>query len=184
MKKIGLIIVCLLCALAASALNYASPYKGAGRNGIYTTSSAQMHSIGSAGSTMAQAPVASMHSTSRGITSTAATASVSVPQVACIRTTASAISGGITTYDQGPRRGPVRKVVLPWVCEHCEFEENADGDMECIYCHAIAEDGCHCTPDCHCNVPIGDGKEVWLFVTALAGVYALYKARARKEQLI
>ncbi len=170
----------------SSAMTYSSTYKGSGRGYVHTTSSAQVHSLGSAGGGMAQAPVASMSSTSssysRGIAQTSS--SIATPQLSCIRTSASAISGGVTTYDEGPRRGHVRKVVLPFVCEHCDFEENADGDLECIYCHAIAENGCNCTPDCHCDVPIGDGTEVWLFVTALAGVYALYKARVRKEQLI
>lgn len=168
----------------SSAMTYSSTYKGSGRGYVHMTSSAQVRSIGSAGGGMAQAPVASMSSTSssysRGIAQTSS--SIATPQLSCIRTSASAISGGVTTYDNGPRNGRVRKIHLPGTCEHCDWEwDDEKDDYVCIYCGSELMNGCECG-DCHC--PIGDGKDVWLFVTALAGVYALYKARARKEQLI
>lgn len=138
-----------------------------------------MKSVGSYGGQMAQAPVASMASTSRGITSTAATASVSVPQVACIRTTASAISGGVTTYDDGPRNGRVRKIHLPGTCEHCDWEwDDEKDDYVCIYCGCELMNGCECG-DCHC--PIGDGKDVWLFMAAIAAAYITYKNVSKRQ---
>ena len=141
---------------------------------------------------MAQAPVASMHSTSRGITSTAAAISVAVPQLSCIRTTASSIRGGVTTYDEGPRRGHIKKdgetPLPPGSCEHCQWvwdpsANEGKGDWVCSVCGCESLDGCDCDP-CHCDVPIGEGVEVWLFLATLAGAYALYKAHVRKEQTI
>lgn len=157
-----------------------------------------MHSFGSAGGSIAQAPVASMNSTSRGITSTAATASVSVPQVACISTSASYIRGGVTTTQTYTPNGRIKRDPLPggnpegcecdwqwdpirngWVCTICgEFISKDD------YYDLVEGESPHGTDPCPCAVPIGDGVEVYLFIAALAGVYALYKARARKEQLI
>lgn len=200
MKKIGFIIVCLLCALTASALSYASPYKGFGRSGIYTTSSAQMHSFGSAGSGMAQAPVASMNSTSssygRGIVHTST--SVSMPQVACISTSASYIRGGVTTTQTYTPNGRIRRDPLPGGnpegCE-CDWQYDpslfgGEGGFYCTKCGAVITIDAylnsigHGDDPCGCAVPLQEGIDVWAFVAALAGVYALYKARARKEQLI
>lgn len=178
----------MLCTFSAFAIGYASPYKGSAHSGyMHMTSSAQVHSIGSGGGGFAQAPVASMRSTSssygRGIAQT--TSSIATPQLSCIRTSASAISGGVTTYDEAPRRGNVSKQKLPGACEHCDWEFDAGkDDYVCIHCGCTLEDGCTCGKDCDCDVPLGDGPEVWAFVAALASAYALYKARARKEQLI
>lgn len=169
----------------SSAMTYSSTYKGSGRGYVHMTSSAQVRSIGSAGGGMAQAPVAAMSSTSssyssRGIAQTSS--SIATPQLSCIRTSASAISGGVTTYDEGPRKGHLRKgqTLPPGACPNCDWHyDDATDTWYCPYCDCDPYDDCD-----HVCVPIGDGKEVWLFVTALAGVYALYKARARKEQLI
>ena len=173
----------MLCAITASALSYASPYKGAGHGGyIYTTSSARQHTISTG---LAQAPVASMASTSgssasRGI-AYASTSSVSMPSVQGIRTSASNVSGGITsgdTYAQigtsGHRRGPQ---LPPGACTNCEwYYDEETGTWRCHYCDCEPEDG-QCEHHC---VPIGDGWEVLLFAAALAGAYALYKVRAGK----
>lgn len=185
LKKIVTIILCLLCAITASALSYASPYKGAGRGGyIYTTSSARQHTISTG---LAQAPVASMasagSSASRGVAYASASA-VSMPTVQGIRTSASNISGGIMsgeTYAQidgsGRRRGPV---LPPGECEHCQWvwSDEAD-DYVCAVCGHHLDDHCTCDP-CHCNVPLDFSGAVGLFMAALAGAYALYKVRAGK----
>ena len=174
----------MLCTITASALSYASPYKGAGRGGyIYTTSSARQHTISTG---LAQAPVASMASTSgsyasRGI-AYASTSAASVPSVQGIRTSASNVSGGITsgdTYSQigtsGRRRGPE---LPPGACSHCDwYYDEETGTWRCHYCDCEPEDG-ECDHNC---VPVGDGWEVWLFIAALAGAYALYKVRAGKK---
>ena len=176
----------MLCAITASALSYASPYKGAGRGGyIYTTSSARQHTITSG---LAQAPVASMASTgssaSRGI-AYASASGVSMPSVQGIRTSASRVSGGVTsgdTYAQigtsGPRSGPA---LPPGACSHCDwYYDEETGTWRCRYCDCEPEDG-ECNHNC---VPVGDGWTAWLFVAALAGAYTLYKVRARKKETI
>ena len=173
----------MLCAITASALSYASPYKGAGRGGYIYTTSAVHQRTASAG--MAQAPVASMTSTgssaSRGI-AYASASGVSMPSVQGIRTSASRVSGGVTsgdTYAQigtsGPRRGPE----LPsGACGHCDwYYDEETGTWRCHYCDCEPEDG-ECNHNC---VPVGDGWTAWLFVATLAGAYALYKVRAGKK---
>ena len=188
MKKIVTIILCLLCAITASALSYASPYKGAGHGGyIYTTSSARQHTISTG---LAQAPAASMASTSgssasRGI-AYASTSSVSMPSVQGIRTSASRVSGGITsgeTYSQIGTSGPRRAPGDPG--EEHNWVYNGDGTWTCTICGITITDDDYYDlnyPE-HC-VPVGDGWEVWLFAAALAGAYALYKVRARKKETI
>ena len=176
----------MLCAITASALSYASPYKGAGRGGyIYTTSSARQHTITSG---LAQAPVASMASTGssmgRGIAS-AATSAASTPSVRGIQTSASQVYGGITagdTYTQisGPRRAPGD----PEGGEH-NWVDNGDGTYTCTICGiTISEDDyLEGIFDAHC-VPINDGWTASLFMSLLAGAYTLYKVRARKKETI
>lgn len=172
MKKIVVIIV-LLCAV----LNvFADPYV------VHTTSSARVTRI-SSGFGMAQAPIASMSSTSsHRYNATAnygvryACSSESTPAIRGIRTVASSVTGGVTTYEaESSHKGHIRKVILPDVCDHCDFKLNADGDYECIYCHAILENGCECTPDCHC--PIEFDWKALLFLTAAAGVYLAKKTK-------
>lgn len=179
MKKITFIILCLLCAITASALSYASPYKGAGRGGYIYTTSAVHQRAASAG--MAQAPVASMASTGssmgRGIAS-AATPVTSTPSVRGIQTSASQVYGGITagdTYTQisGPRRAPGD----PDSGEH-NWVDNGDGTFTCTICGiTISEDDYYdgiFPPEC---VPISDGWPIWLFLAVLAAAYGIYKKR-------
>ena len=188
LKKIITLYIVLLCAVCASAspihvtgtVNYGTAYRGSGR--MYTTSSARLHSMG--GSGMAQAPTASMSSTSRGITTTAAVTSVSAPRVACIRTTASSIRGGVTTYDEGPRMGHIKKdgepPLPPGACGNCKWVwDDEKDDYVCVYCGCEAMDGCDCTPECHC--PINDGADVWMLVAAMAVVYAAYKSVNKRK---
>ncbi len=162
----------MLCALTASAVSYATPYKGAGR-GLYTTlHNSQSHSSIGSSTVLAQAPVAAISSvnSSRGISSS----NVSMTRVQSgIYTSASSISGGVTTYDAGHVHGVSRKT--PGhnddadVCD-C-VDENDDG--VCDIC-GDPIDACECDP---CRCPITDGWQVWLFVGTLAAAYALYKKR-------
>lgn len=180
MKKVITIIICLLCALTASAVSYAKPYKGAGRGYIYTTlHNSQSHSSIGSTTVLAQAPVAAISSvnSSRGISTT----NVSSTRVQSgIYTSASSISGGVTTYDSGHHHsGHIRKVGGhngdADECEHC-VDGNDDG--VCDVCdHAI--DDCTCEEEYgYCRCPLTDGWSVWLFVGILAAAYALYKRRA------
>ena len=194
MKKIVFIIVSLLCALTASAVGYASPYKGAGHTGyIYTTSSARVHSYGSNGG-FAQAPTASISSVNRtsGIASRTTVTSVSAPTVAVvpvrgIRTAASSIQGGVTTYDtrsykKGPKKSQDYPTAPPEIpgCE-CDWQEGENGDWVCSECGAVYNEydedfvDCDHTHDyCPC-VPLTDGWLVWLFIALLAAVYTAWK---------
>ncbi len=177
----------LLCALCASAgpirvtgtVNYGAAYHGSGR-GVYTTSTARFHSVGNSG--LAQAPVATMHSTSRDM-AMATTVQTGQPMTG-IHTSASAIGGGRTTAEIYTRNGHIKRDVNPGHgepnpdCGHCVDE---DGDDICDICGCNLLDGCTCNP-CTCDAPIGDGAEVWAFMTALAGAYALYKQKIKKVE--
>ena len=164
-----------------SAVRYASPYTGSGRNyGIYTSYSAYKAEAGS----MAQAPVASMSSTSRSLGScSSAPLTMAVVAVNGIRTSASEIRGGITTEDTGSHsaHGGSRRNT-PWhpgepgnPCPNC-FD--GDGDGICDICDHEME-GCECE-DCHC--PITDGWQVWLMMALLAAGYAVRRNRKITQQ--
>jgi len=167
-----LIILGLLCTITASALSYASPYKGAGRGGYIYTTSAVHQRAASAG--MAQAPVASMVSTGssmgRGIAS-AATPVASTPSVRGIQTSASQVYGGVTAADTyasigAPKRGPSH----PGECSHC-IDENGDD-----YCDRCGMDIYECDEET-CWCPLDLNWAVMLFFTLLAAAYAVYKKR-------
>ena len=165
----------MLCALTASAVSYAKPYKGAGRGYIYTTlHNSQSHSSIGSSTILAQAPVAAISSVNgnRGISST----NVSATRVQSgIYTSASSISGGITTYDSGHHHpGHIRKVGgHHGDADECENCVDDDDDGVCDVC-GDEIDACHCDP---CRCPISDGWQVWLFMGTLAAAYAVYKKR-------
>jgi len=181
-----------MCTLSASALSYASPYRGAGRNGYIHTSAPMRSSMGTR-AVMAQAPVTTMSSTSAyGIQTTShnyeSKAIANDVAVRGIYTSASAIRGGVTTSDTGNRRGigPRRSGTppIPGLCDKCEWEWNPDlDDWECIHCHHTYEgdSGCQCDP-CHCDVPLDFNWAAALFMTTLAGAYAVYKKRTSTVQ--
>lgn len=160
-----------MCAVGVYAVSYATPYRGGGH--IHTTNYARMTGV-------AQAPVASMGSTSsyysgRGITTSTMT---SAPQVRGMYTSASAIRGGVTTAETyGSQCAPRRIGGHPGECPHCIDE---DGDDICDICgHDIY--ACECDP-CHCDVPLTGGKGVWMFMAALAVVYTVYKNVKKEEK--
>lgn len=153
---------------------------------MYTLSSQRVTQVGGGNAT---GPVASTvsgnSSTSRGIVYSQV--SVSMPSVQGLLTSASLVGGGMTasdTYARMTRAASPHKApsLPPGVCEECHWEWNGT-TWVCTQCGADVLDGCHCEDEIgYCWCPVGDGWEVWFFVTALAGAYALYKARARKEQ--
>lgn len=181
----------MLCALTASAVSYATPYMGSGKGFIHTTSSARVHSIGNGGGGLASAPVATMGSVNgRGVSSSTvastggayASVAVSSPRVhSGIYTSASAISGGVTTEDTGHHHphGGVR-TETPWhpgdpgnPCPNCIDE---DGDEICDIC---GEETYECTCDpCHC--PLDEEWHVWLFVSLIVALYALIKVKRER----
>ena len=157
------------------------------------TSSAPVHSSGSRGGGFAQAPTASMRSTSAasGVVVTTSVATPDVPVVQGIRTSASNIRGGVTATTTYARIGVSTRRNLPPsdpnTCA-CDWHDNGDGTFTCTKCGDTIEedayyDGHHFEGECPC-MPITEGKGVWALIGALAGAYALYKARARKEQSI
>lgn len=194
----------LLCAGCVMAVSFASPYKGSGRGFIYTTSSS--HSTASSAG-LAQAPVASMGSVSRGVSAgvssrgvapvrTMAVAMPAVSPVHGIYTAASAVSGGVTTYDKAPKkpRGGVRKSSTPTYplnpespgyCEHCYYVwvdddsyEATGGYWACSECGRELEDGCNCGT-CNC-VPIDLNWGAMLFLALLAGGYGVRASMREK----
>lgn len=133
---------------------------------------------------MAQAPVASMGSTSsvgsRGISYGGTVAAI--PQVQGISTSASGIRGGITAEDTYARScGPRKIEVIPGKPEHCHCED--DGTGHCIHCGAELDEfdgGCSNNP---CWCPIDFNGAVALFMAILAGAYAIYRVRTRQETI-
>ena len=195
----------MLCAITASALSYASPYKGAGRSGyVYTTSSARVQNISSAG--MAQVPIASMTSTggmrtsSRGIAYDKNSTASPAIAVCGIRTSASSLSGGqLSSYTYSQMRG-LHKAKKedpdtppspsdPGYCGGCAGHyvwdpslNGGHGGWICSSCGCELKDGCDCDEESgYCWCPVGEGKDVWLFIAALAAAYAIYRNKVSKE---
>ena len=114
----------------------------------------------------------------------------STPIIRGISTSASSVQGGVTTYDNGGGNSPSgpRRVgegdipPLPdGACPNCYWVYDKETNTwYCKYCDCDPYDG---PCDHHC-VPIGNGKDVWFFMAALAGAYALYKVRAGKKEII
>ena len=188
MKKVLLIIIGIVCSLSASALSYASPYKGAGRN-RYIQTSAPMRSSMGAHSAMAQAPMAAMGSIgsyTQNMSSYGRTAEASSNmQVRGIYTAASAIQGGVTTYDSGQRNVPGRRntEVVHGKPEECHCED-LNNDGFCDHCGAEYDDdefdgGCSNDP---CWCPLDFNWTVMLFFVLLAAAYMVYKKRTETGQ--
>ena len=176
-------------------MRYASPYTGSGRNyGIYTSYSAYKAEAGS----LAQAPVASMSSTSRGLGSCGAstpidTRTLNVVPVSGIYTAASAIRGGVTTYSAGHPRGGQRRSgevdpgTNPEGSPDCGCRWVWDEEKEvyvCVTCGATWDlfdniSTCECDP---CRCPITDGWQVWLMMALLAAAYAVRRNRKITQQ--
>lgn len=189
MKKIVAIILILLNVLCASAspvrvcatMNYSSTYKGAGHYGyVHSTSHTHNASTG-----LASAPVASMGSVGRSMGTMPAFATTAVVQTAAmssgIYTSASAVRGGVTTYDVGQMTGPRRTGGNPGGGMH-NWEDNGDGTFTCTICgETISEDDFYDENYPPLCTPIGDGWPVWLFMTALAMAYTIYKASQRRD---
>lgn len=183
-----------MCALYASALSYASPYKGAGRSGyIHTTMHRSQSHSHSGITTMAQVPMATMGSTSaiiRGMANSSDAISANPFDVRGIQTSASAIRGGCTaatTYASigaRPRRLPITPDDPSWSCG-CVDE---DGDEICDRCHCdlrLVDEGGEC--DCkdesgYCWCPLDFNWAAALFMTALAVAYGVYKKRTSTVQ--
>lgn len=181
-----MILIGIVCTLSASALSYASPYKGAGRNGYIHTSAPMRSSMGTR-TVMAQAPVVTMGTTSSYGMQSASYGRVeetsSDKQVRGIYTAASAIQGGVTTYDTAQRNVPGRKKTegvpgKPGEC-HCV---DLDEDGYCDHCDAEYDEfdgGCSNDP---CWCPIEFDWEVWLLMATLAAAYGVYKKRTSTVQ--
>lgn len=180
LKKILTIICCLWSVLTASAVSYATPYKGSGRNGYIHTTMHHSHSCSHSDvGGLVQVPVAAMGATSvitRGMANSSNAVSANALDVRGIQTSASSIQGGVTTYDTEARFSPRRSNTpghgdLHPDCEHC-IDEN--GDDICDICGCDLLDGCTCD-HCTCDVPITDGWQMWLFMTVMTTAYVMYK---------
>lgn len=195
LKKVFLIIISLVCAVSVFAVSYATPYKGSGRSGGIYLSSAAHRSAASMG--MVQAPVATMSSTSsintgvRGVNVTR-TMTVAMPAANSVRgiyTAASAVTGGVTTYQTGvhPGKGHIRRdggssmddddPIID--CTSC-VDGNEDGI--CDRCGCDLFDGCTCAEESgYCWCPLDFNIGAYLFMAVLAAGYALWKKRATQS---
>lgn len=171
------------------AMRYTSTYKG-----IYThtrraanTSPVHVHSGGYM-MDMRSTSAYVNRSSHRGINY--ATPTVATHTIQGMRTSASAIRGGMTsaeTYAQmgpahAPRKSPNPNV--PELCPNCQWVQDANGDWYCAICGVNAYDGCNCGDHCGCSstVPLNGGWEVMLFSIALTVVYLMMKKyKAQKE---
>ena len=190
MKKVISIIVFLLWVVAGYSVNYASPYKGAGRNGyVYSTARAQSSSSYSG---FAQAPTASMHSTTsmyRGIAS-ANTNTSATSQVRVMQTFASTVTGGVTSADTYSHIRPAKSKkssedgpgVPDGACTECDWVWDPElGIYVCSVCGSWSNLGCdHLDEHGYCWCPIGDGWQVWLFMAMLAIAYTSIKKTTGK----
>lgn len=159
------------------AMRYTSTYKGIYTHTRRAANAAPIH-VYSGGNMMEMRSTSAYvnRSSNRGINYAAPT--VATPSIQGVRTSASAIRGGVTsaeTYAQmgpsyAPRKSPNPDV--PIVCPNCQWVQDANGDWYCAKCGDYALDGCDCG-DCHCNVPLESGWEVMLFLIALAIGYMI-----------
>ncbi len=132
---------------------------------------------------MAQAPIAAMSSTSAyGIQTTShnheTKAIANDVAVRGIYTSASAIQGGVTTYDTGSRNvlGRRKTEIVPGKPGECHCVDS-NGDGYCDHCDAEIDEfdgGCSNDP---CWCPLDFNGAAALFMTALAVAYAIYKKR-------
>lgn len=128
----------------------------------------------------------------RGVAYASSTVVSTRSAVKGIYTSASNLSSGQTSsesYDKmqiSSRRNSPTYPVPEGACDHCQWVwvddlyEPGLGGYVCAICDADILNGCQCGGDCHCDVPITEDKDVWAFIAALAGAYALYKVRAGK----
>lgn len=134
---------------------------------------------------LARVPVAAMYSTSPMIVRSATLNAGCGGNIgtagmyrSSFRTSASAVCGGVTTYDTGCRRGPIRRAASlpPGACPDCPWENIGTEENPiwvCPHCDCDPYDGpCE---DCHCNLPVGDELTMMIYAVCM-GVY-IYKHR-------
>ena len=163
------------------AMRYTSTYKGIYTHTRRAATAAPIH-VYSGGNMMEMRSTSAYvnRSSNRGINYAAPT--VATPSIQGMRTSASAIRGGVTsaeTYAQmGPAHAPRKsqKAGLPdGVCPNCQWVQDANGVWHCAICDANVYDGCECGDHCGCSsaVPLNGGWEVMLFLIALAIGYVV-----------
>ncbi|MEE1069364.1 MAG: hypothetical protein U0K81_02700 [Paludibacteraceae bacterium] len=168
------------------AMRYTSTYKGIYTHTRRVANAAPIH-VYSGGNMMEMRSTSAYvnRSSNRGINY--ATPAVATPTIQGMRTSASAIRGGVTSTETYAQMGPApapRKSPNPGVadiCTGCQWVQDANGDWYCAICGADVLDGCDCG-NCHCNVPLEGGWEVTFFSIALAiGYMIIKKYKAQKE---
>ncbi len=195
LKRFLIVIISLFCTLTIFAAKYASPYMGSGRNYLHLTSGA----YSACGTDLAQAPVASMSSTSRGFgshgSSNPIASQTAAVQVHGIYTAASAVRGGVTTaygsasapHKGGPRRSHVYPGGYESDCECPWIFDEENGTFTCPICGCVvdvfdieAHHHFHCDCDSSCHCPLTISWDVWMFMAVLVAAYAVYKNKSAK----
>ena len=132
-------------------------------------------------------PVARMTSTSRMLNYTSSNPNTTFERVQGIRTSASNVYGGITSGDTYSRMySSARRSGLPddphgCYC-HWEWDDEL-GMWVCTICGSTMSDDDYFDGNFHefCPCPIGCDWKAILFLSALAGWYAMYKVRNGKK---
>jgi len=102
-----------------------------------------------------------------------------------IRTSASSVYGGVTSGETLAKISTIKFSTppIPGLCEECHWVQDEHGHWYCDVCGCDAMDGCDCEDKYgQCWCPIELDWKVFLFFSALAGAYALYKVRASKKK--
>lgn len=200
LKKVFSIIVFLLCVLTAGATSTSS-YRGFGYGsaGYVPSSAYRPASIG-----RTSAPVTAMRSTStmggtrssRGASYSGASYSAPASQIRGVYSAASAARGGVSTYNPGGHKGGPRKSKMeetppdpsvptfePPECGCYWYWDEEEQCWKCTNCSCIwdidSEDDDECGCVDHCQCPICDGWQVWLFMALLAAGYGYFVRRRR-----
>ena len=150
-----------------------------------TSSSRNTYSASYSTGDLSRAPIVHMTSTSRMMNYMPSNSATSFECVRGITTVASSVMGGTTTYDTGAPFSQRRSkgAFLPDVCEHCNWVwDEEEDDYVCTVCGSHAQWGCdHMHDYGYCWCPVECDWKAILFLSALAGWYAMYKVRNGKK---
>ena len=153
---------------------------------VVTTSSAKSSVGNYAGSGNTTTGSTGMHSASSHSAIACCSSSFSAQRSQGISTSASAISGGVTSEAVAPRMSAPARISPPPTPDMSDWVDNGDGTITCVYCGAtIPEEDYYDVSHLHgygiCTSlsPIVDGLSTILFMALLACIYVARKLRRK-----